>query len=57
MGHRLLYLSPFPDKLRRPTVDTALARNRFVAALAKNLLVPYAAHNNKTFGLCRLMIE
>lgn len=54
---RLLYLSTFPEKLRRPTVDTALARNRFVAALAKNLIVPYAAHNSKTFDLCRLVVE
>jgi predicted Rossmann fold nucleotide-binding protein DprA/Smf involved in DNA uptake len=54
---RLLYLSPFPDKLRRPTVETALIRNRFVAALADKILVPYAAPDSKTFELCRLLIS
>lgn len=50
---RLLYLSPFSDKLRRPTVDSALLRNRFVAALAEQILVPYASPNSKTVDLCR----
>lgn len=54
---RLLYLSPFPDKLRRPTIDTALLRNRLVAALAERILVPYAAPNSKTFELCRQLIS
>jgi predicted Rossmann fold nucleotide-binding protein DprA/Smf involved in DNA uptake len=53
----LLYLSPFPNKFRRPTVDTALIRNRFVAALAERILVPYAAPDSKTFELCRLLIS
>jgi predicted Rossmann fold nucleotide-binding protein DprA/Smf involved in DNA uptake len=54
---RLLYLSPFSDKLRRPTVDSALLRNRFVAALAEQILVPYASPDSKTFGLCRTLIS
>jgi hypothetical protein len=49
--------SPFPDKLRRPTVDTALVRNHFVAALAETILVPYAAPSSKTFELCRLLVS
>ena len=56
-GGRLLYLSPFSDKLRRATVDTALFRNRFVAALAEQIVVPDAAPNGKTFGLCRHLIS
>jgi len=54
---RLLYLSPFPNKFRRPTVEAALFRNRFVAALAERILVPYAAPDSKTFELCRLLIS
>lgn len=52
---RLLYLSPFSNKLHRPTIDSALLRNRFVAALAKKIVVPYAAPDSKTFELCRLL--
>ena len=52
---RLLYLSPFSDKLRRATVDAAQFRNRFVAALAEKIVVPYAAPESKTFELCRLL--
>lgn len=54
---RLLYLSPFSDKLRRATVDTAEFRNRFVAALAEHIVVPYAAPHSKTFELCRFLIS
>jgi predicted Rossmann fold nucleotide-binding protein DprA/Smf involved in DNA uptake len=54
---QLLYLLPFPDKLRRPTLDSALFRNRFVAALSEEILVPYASPDSKTFELCRLLIS
>jgi predicted Rossmann fold nucleotide-binding protein DprA/Smf involved in DNA uptake len=49
---RLLLLSPFPAKLRRATVQTSLYRNRFVAALADRIFVPYAAPSSKTEQLC-----
>jgi predicted Rossmann fold nucleotide-binding protein DprA/Smf involved in DNA uptake len=52
---RLLYVSPFSDKLCRATIETALFRNRFVAALAERIIVPYAAPNSKTFELCLLI--
>lgn len=54
---RLLYFSPFSDKLHHATVETALFRNRFVAALAERIVIPYAAPNSKTFDLCRLLIS
>jgi predicted Rossmann fold nucleotide-binding protein DprA/Smf involved in DNA uptake len=54
---RLLYLSPFSDKIRRPIVETALIRNRFVTALADKIIVPYAAPGSKTLELCRLAIS
>ncbi len=54
---RLLYLSPFSEKVRRATVDAAQFRNRFVAALAEHIVVPYAAPGSKTFELCRILIS
>ena len=50
---RLLLLSPFVEKPRRPTVQTALYRNRFVAALADQLFVAYAEQGSKTDQFCR----
>lgn len=50
---RLLVLSPFIEGERRATVDTALHRNRFVAALADWTVVVHAAPSGKTEQLCR----
>ena len=50
---RLLLLSPFVEKPRRPTVQTTLYRNLFVAALADTLFVAYAEPGGKTEELCR----
>ena len=49
---RLLILSPFPPKDKRITTALAEARNRFVAALADRVFVPYAAPNSRTLALC-----
>lgn len=54
---RLLFLSPFPHKQRRPTVESAVDRNYVVAALADRVLVPYAAPSSKTFELCRVLLS
>lgn len=50
---RLLFLSPFDDKDRRATQETAMARNRFVAALADVVFIGYAAAGGKTEDFCR----
>jgi len=50
--NRLLILSPFENKHRRPTVALAEHRNRFVAMLADQILVAYAANKSKTMQLC-----
>jgi predicted Rossmann fold nucleotide-binding protein DprA/Smf involved in DNA uptake len=50
---RLLVLSPFDAAQRRVTADTAQRRNRFVAALADEVLVTYAAPGGKTERFCR----
>ena len=50
---RLLLLSPFPDKVRRPTHQTATKRNALVADLATCLLVPHATQGGKVEQLCQ----
>lgn len=48
---RLLLLSPFPDHQRRPTAALARARNRFVAALADDVLIAHASPGGATEAL------
>ena len=50
---RLLLLSPFDEKQRRPTVPMALYRNQFMAALADEIFVAHAEPNSKTKQFCR----
>lgn len=50
---RLVVASPFVADVRRATAQTAVARNRFVAALAAAVLVVHAAPGGKTEALCR----
>src|SRR5215467_5057968 len=49
---RLLVLSPFVARQRRPTTELAEDRNRFVATLATDILVAYAGPGSKTAQLC-----
>jgi predicted Rossmann fold nucleotide-binding protein DprA/Smf involved in DNA uptake len=49
---RLLVLSPFTVRQRRPTTELAEYRNRFVATLATNILVAYAGPASKTAQFC-----
>ncbi len=53
---RLLLLSPFKQKDRRPTAKLAEERNRLVAALATEVFVAYANEGGKTEQLCRDLI-
>ncbi|CCF84866.1 DNA-processing protein DprA [Nitrolancea hollandica] len=50
---RLLFLSPFDEKQRRVTAQTALSRNRFVATVAERVLVVHAEPGGKMEQLCR----
>ena len=50
---RLLLLSFFDDKLRRPTAAIAAERNAYVAALASRLLVAHAEKSGKIEQLCK----
>ena len=53
---RLLLLSCFADKTRRPTKQTVARRNALVAELASCLLVPHAAPGGKVEQLCQRAI-
>lgn len=48
---RLLLLSPFGEKDKRVTAKLAAERNRFVAAISDEVLIPYAAPSSKTEAL------
>ena len=53
---RLLLMSPFGEKVRRMTADTALTRNRFVAALADEVLIAHAQPGSKTERLAQEVV-
>lgn len=48
---RLLILSMFPPSVKRPTAETCNRRNHFVAELADDVLLGYAAPGGKTAAL------
>ncbi len=50
---RLLVLSPFDARARRMTRDTSCRRNLFAAAMADDLLVPYATPGGEVEDICR----
>jgi hypothetical protein len=54
---RILILSPFLEGNRRATKETASHRNRFVAALASYLLIPYARVGGVTEAIARLAVN
>ena len=54
---RLLILSPFDEKQKRPTVSTAQQRNDLVAMLGQSVLIPYAEAGSKTEQLGREIIH
>ena len=54
---RLLLLSPFGEKTKRVTVDTANIRNEFVAALAERVFVTYATPGSKTESFCKKILQ
>ena len=53
---RLLYISPFPKTIQRPTVETSVKRNRLVGAMAESVFVAHAEPGGKTEQLCRELI-
>jgi predicted Rossmann fold nucleotide-binding protein DprA/Smf involved in DNA uptake len=53
---RLLLMSPFGEKVRRIKAETAVARNRFVAALADSVLVAHAQPGGKAERLAQEIV-
>ena len=53
---RMLVLSPFEEKQKRPTTATSLYRNRLVAALADSVFVAHASSESKTEAFARELI-
>lgn len=54
---RLLILSLFSGKEKRISSDRAVRRNYFVAALATDVFIPYAAPGSKTETFCRELLK
>jgi predicted Rossmann fold nucleotide-binding protein DprA/Smf involved in DNA uptake len=48
----MLLLSPFADQERRATVETAMLRNRFIAAVAGAIFVAHTEPQSKTERFC-----
>ena len=54
---RLLFLSPFKENQRRPTVKATRYRNLFVAALSAVIFVAHAGPASKTEAFCRGIVS
>lgn len=54
---RMLFLSPFDKRERRPTVKTSNYRNLFVAALSAAIFVAHAGPASKTEAFCREILS
>ena len=52
----VLFLSPFPDKVRRATRASCRFRNRLTAALAGSVFVPHAQPGSQTRELVRTLL-
>ena len=50
---RVLVLSPFEGKVKRPTAETSQRRNQLVGALASAVVVSYAEPGGKTEDFCK----
>jgi hypothetical protein len=54
---RMLLASPFTEKQQRASAEVAEHGNQFVAALASQVFVSYAAPRSKTERLCRQIVD
>ena len=50
---RLIMVTPFPETVRKITIQTATTRNRLVAHLATAVIIAHAAPGSKMESLCR----
>jgi len=54
---RVLVLSPFEERVKRPTAETSQRRNQFVGALAAAVFVVYAEPGGKTEEFCKSVLR
>ncbi len=54
---RVLVLSPFEERVKRPTAETSQRRNQFVGALAAAVFVAYADPGGKTEEFCKAFLR
>ena len=54
---RLIFISPFSEKIKRPTQQTSIERNRLVAALSERVLVIHAELDSKLTLLCQEVLS
>ncbi len=54
---KMLIVSPFSGRQRRPTKATAGLRNRFVAAAAQRLFFLHAAPNSRTLAFAEVLLS
>lgn len=54
---RLLFLSPFKENQRRNTVETAMDRNHFVAALVDAVFIAHASPSSKMEKFCQAVLK
>lgn len=54
---RLLLLSHFSEKEKRISLERSLRRNYFVAALAEDIFIPYAAPKSRTERFCHELLK
>jgi predicted Rossmann fold nucleotide-binding protein DprA/Smf involved in DNA uptake len=53
---RVLVLSPFEVKVKRPTAEASQLRNRFVGVMAATVFVAYADPRGKTEEFCKVIL-
>lgn len=49
--NRLLIISPFDEKIKRPTIEFALNRNIVIAEISDKIFIPYARAGGNINGL------
>ena len=54
---KVLVLSPFEGKIKRPTAQISKRRNQFVGALSAAVFVSYAEPHGKTEELCNQVLR
>jgi predicted Rossmann fold nucleotide-binding protein DprA/Smf involved in DNA uptake len=52
-ANRLLIISPFENKVTRPTIQTAIKRNELTAEISDRIFIPYASEKSSLLHLIK----